>query len=88
MFKFIKNLFKAKKTDKELLHEQLVTNVVTTASVKNPFYHEIVEEMGRFTVRLYKRKTGELVVNNVYETKEDAVRQSLALLIKHNQGEA
>ena len=91
MFKFIKNLFKAKtpeKTDKELLHEQLVTTITSTASVKNPFYHEIVEEKGRFTVRIYERKTGKLVVNNVYETHSEAVKQSLDLLIKHNKGEA
>lgn len=87
MFKFITSLFKAKKTDRELLQEQLITNVVVTTAVKSPFYHEIIGELGRFTVRIYDRKTSKIVVNNVYETQEEAVKQALILLIKQNKGE-
>lgn len=81
------NFFKKKKTDKELLREQVVTTVATRAAVKNPFYHEIIGELDRFTLRIYNRKTSELVVNNVYETQDEAIKQALDLLVKMNKGE-
>ena len=88
MFKFIKNLFRSKATsEKEQLKSMILTTKTIVRPTKLPFYHEMIgQEDGSRIVRVYNMKTSEKVEEVVCPNKEEAIRTSLELLNKHNNG--
>lgn len=72
------------KTPAMRLQEQLITTQVSTVAVKEEFYHEIVPVKTEFKVRLYNRKSGELIIDKQVETKDNAIETALTLLAQYN----
>lgn len=84
MLNYIKNLFSS---DKKKLREAVLTTQTMTVAVKTAAYHEIVPVPIGFTVRVYERKTGNLLVETTESTMEVARRTALEQLNKYNKGE-
>lgn len=73
-------------TTGDQLRAATLTQQTITVPVKTPAYHEIVPlEDGRFIVRVYAR-VGGLLEESTAASREEAQRQALALLHKHNGG--
>lgn len=84
MLNYTKNLFSS---DKKKLREAVLTTQTMTVAVKTAAYHEIVPVPIGFTVRVYERKTGNLLVETTESTMEVARRTALEQLNKYNKGE-
>lgn len=72
------------KTPAMRLQEQLITTQVSTVAVKDEFYHEIIPVKTQFKVKIYNRKSGELMEDKQVETKDNAIEMALTLLAKYN----
>ena len=59
MINYIKNLFAS---DKQKLSDAVLTTQTTVVAVKTAAYHEIIPVPIGFTIRVYDRKTGGLLV--------------------------
>ena len=80
----IKNLFKS---DNEKLQDQTIETKTIVVSKKNAFYHEVVQrEDGAYILRIYNRKTSEVVADFVAKTKEKVQAKALEELSKYNKG--
>lgn len=84
MINYIKNLFAS---DKQKLSDAVLTTQTTLVAVKTAAYHEIIPVPIGFTIRVYDRKTGGLLVETTETTIEVAHKTALTLLNKYNKGE-
>lgn len=74
----------AQKTPAMRLREQLITTQVNTVAVKDEYYHEIVPIKTEFKVRVYNRKSSELIEEKQVVSKDNAIETALTLLAKYN----
>jgi len=72
------------KTPAMRLREQLITTQVNTVAVKDEYYHEIVPIKTEFKVRVYNRKSSELIEEKQVVSKDNAIETALTLLAKYN----
>lgn len=84
MISYFKNLFAS---DKQKLSNAVITTQTTVVAVKTAAYHEIIPVPIGFTIRVYDRKTGGLLVETTETTIETTHKTALALLTKYNKGE-
>jgi len=87
MFDFITKWFKKKPTAKQRIQAETTKTVTMTVANKQPFYHEMIGQIdGSRIVRIYNRKTSEMVETVTCKDKEEAINTSLTLLDKYNKG--
>lgn len=87
MFKYLISLFKGKSAA-ERMREQTMKEQKIIIANKKPFYHEMIGASdGSRLVRVYNRKSGEIVEEKKCANKEEAIETSLVLLAKYNKGE-
>ena len=87
MFNFITKWFKKEPTAKQRIQAETTKQVTMTVANKQPFYHEMIGQSdGSRIVRVYNRKTSEMVETITCKNKEEAIDASLVLLAKYNKG--
>lgn len=83
MLSWIKSFFSSNKTQ---LQSAVLTTQTITVPVKTKAYHEIVPVQSRgFVIRIYSRKTSELLAAVEEPTLEKAQKQAIVLLAQHNK---
>lgn len=92
MFNFITKWFTKKKpeqvqTTKQKLQEKTMVSKTIVVANKQPFYHEMIGNAdGSRLVRIYNRKSGVVVKEELCPDKETAMQKSLEFMNEFNGG--